>query len=335
MKIPFMFLCILTSFLLLAEVPDSGEVTVYGDIMEGYPDGVRVVKGNLKAVQGKQILTGDWGKYYEQTQIVEAYGQVKLDDPGYTLTCGMIMSFFSEKRGVAKQNPVVIEKVPLAEGTGEISMVPIREKYMRLTAREITSYYEEDRMVANDNVIVEEHFFSNFQKPGKPEISSTLNCQSLEMFLKENKSIARGNVMMKSEDITAYGDEAVYYNDEDKLILTGNAKALQQIPGSGKQNQVSGEKIIYFMKDGRTVVLKGRADVYPGNDAGSNPNPGTNPSQNPSLSPSSSPSLSPNPSLSPSQSISPGPDTSPRPGTSQNQGTSSSPGVSIAKPFDK
>lgn len=242
----------------------SGDVTVWGDIMEGFSDGTRIVKGNLKALQNEQVLTGDWGKYSEKTQIVEAYGKVMLEDPSYTLTCGMVIAYFSENRGVAKQNPVVIEKVPDKESSMEVGVrTPVKERYLKLSGTEITSFFEEDRLVARDNVHVYELYFPQFLKPGESEIASKMTCDFLEMFLKENKSIGRGNVVMESESITAFGEEAVYYHDEEKLIITGNARAHQKIEGSKQQNTVSGEKLVYFVKTGRIVVLKARADVFP------------------------------------------------------------------------
>jgi len=245
----------------------ESNIVVYGDIMEGFPDGVRIVRGNLKAINGDMTLTGDWGKYYESNQIVEAYGKVKIDNPSYYLTCGMVIAYFDEDRGVAKQNPVVIEKVEKSSTTGEIGIVsPVKNKYLRLSAREITSYFNEDRMVANDKVHVEEILFPRFVKPGMNNVVSDMTCDSLEMFMKENKSIGRGNVIMKSGNITAYGEESVYYHDEEKIIITGNAKAVQDTGQKSKKNRVMGEKLVYFVKTGRIVVLKARADVYPGSE---------------------------------------------------------------------
>jgi len=254
----------------------TSNIIVYGDIMEGFPDGVRIVRGNLKAVNGDMVLTGDWGKYYEKNQIVEAYGKVRIDNPSYYLTCGMVIAYFEEDRGIAKQNPVVIEKVEKKRSTGEIGIVaPAKNKYLKLTAREIISYFNEDRMVANDNVVVQEILFPRYVKPGMSNISSEMTCDSLEMFMKENKSIGRGHVIMKSGNITAYGDESVYYHDEEKIIITGNASAVQDIGQKDKKNRVTGEKLVYFVKTGRIVVLKARADVYPASEKTGNENGNT------------------------------------------------------------
>lgn len=237
---------------------------IYGDIMEGFENGVRIVRGHLKAINGNTVVTGDWGKYYEKTQIVEVYGQVKVEDPSYTLKCGMIVIYFNEDHGIAKQNPVIIEKV--AEVVKENGRkLPVKQKYIKLMAREINSYFDEDRIVARGNVRVDEIYFKQFLKPGMPVVASTITCNSLEMFLKENKSIGHGKVHLKSGDIEAYGEESVYYHDEEKLIITGNARAYQSIPNSKKRNKVEGDKIVYFVKSGRLVVLKARADVYPDN----------------------------------------------------------------------
>ena len=43
----------------------------------------------------------------------------------------------------------------------------------------------------------------------------------------------------------------VYLSDKRQVILTGNAKAWQD------QNMVAGEKIIYYMDEGRSEVVGG------------------------------------------------------------------------------
>jgi lipopolysaccharide export system protein LptA len=67
------------------------------------------------------------------------------------------------------------------------------------------------------------------------------------------KLVCVGNVEITREDWLGTSEQMTYLADSRQVILTGNAKAWQG------QNMVTGEKIIYFMDEGRSEVVGGTA----------------------------------------------------------------------------
>jgi lipopolysaccharide export system protein LptA len=65
---------------------------------------------------------------------------------------------------------------------------------------------------------------------------------------KINTILARGNVKVVKGDWYATGNTMRYFSSERKVRLSGNAKAWQD------QNQISGEYIIMYLDEGRSVV---------------------------------------------------------------------------------
>jgi len=60
--------------------------------------------------------------------------------------------------------------------------------------------------------------------------------------------VALGNVKVVYLDRTAIAEKGVFYQLEEKLILTGNAKVTQG------ENTISGDEIILFLKENRSLV---------------------------------------------------------------------------------
>ncbi len=79
---------------------------------------------------------------------------------------------------------------------------------------------------------------------------------------KELKEVlAIGNVRVTQQNKIAVADNALFLNTDRKILLTGNPKVWQ-----GK-DVVSGDKIIYFLDEDRTIVEGGqkrvRATIHP------------------------------------------------------------------------
>jgi len=80
-----------------------------------------------------------------------------------------------------------------------------------------------------------------------------------------SKLVAEGNVEVTRQDWRAVGDRLEYFSAEKKVIMTGQlAKAWQD------KNMVSGERIVLFLEEGKSVVESGtregervRAFIYP------------------------------------------------------------------------
>lgn len=63
---------------------------------------------------------------------------------------------------------------------------------------------------------------------------------------------AVGNVKVNNRERAMFSDEAIYIDDEEKIIFTGNPKAIEG------GNMISGTRIIFFLKEDRAVVEESR-----------------------------------------------------------------------------
>jgi lipopolysaccharide export system protein LptA len=65
---------------------------------------------------------------------------------------------------------------------------------------------------------------------------------------KIDRIVAKGNVRMVQEDRVATGDEAVYYQDRDEVVLTGNPQLWRA------ENTLKGERIIFNLATKKVLV---------------------------------------------------------------------------------
>lgn len=66
------------------------------------------------------------------------------------------------------------------------------------------------------------------------------------------KIIALGNVKVNKEERALFSDEATYFEEDNKIIFTGNPKAIDG------ENVISGNEIIFYINDERVVVEQSR-----------------------------------------------------------------------------
>ena len=69
---------------------------------------------------------------------------------------------------------------------------------------------------------------------------------------------AIGNVVVRKEGRVALSNRASYYSKEEKIVLTGDARIIEN------ENQLGGERITLFMRDDRSIVEGGKVHVLPG-----------------------------------------------------------------------
>jgi lipopolysaccharide export system protein LptA len=69
---------------------------------------------------------------------------------------------------------------------------------------------------------------------------------------KINKIHAVGNVKVNKKGKAMFSKDAVYFNDEEKIVFTGNPKAIEG------ENLITGKKIIFYLKDDRAVIEESR-----------------------------------------------------------------------------
>jgi lipopolysaccharide export system protein LptA len=67
---------------------------------------------------------------------------------------------------------------------------------------------------------------------------------------------ALGNVVVTQEGRVALGEKAVYYSREEKLVLTGDARIIEN------ENQLGGDRIILYLRENRSMVEGGKVLFY-------------------------------------------------------------------------
>lgn len=90
----------------------------------------------------------------------------------------------------------------------------------------------------------------------KTETMTLYSDKMLVYYAEKTGSITRidveGNVKLIKNDLVVTSDFAKYYADENKVVFTGEPKAVE------KGNVVAGERMTYFLKNERFVVDKSR-----------------------------------------------------------------------------
>jgi len=89
----------------------------------------------------------------------------------------------------------------------------------------------------------------------------TLNSDSMVVFYDvKTKGVreieASGNVVVRKEGRVAHSNKAIYDSREEKIVLTGDARIIEN------DNQLGGEKITLFMRDDRSIVEGGKVLFY-------------------------------------------------------------------------
>ena len=81
--------------------------------------------------------------------------------------------------------------------------------------------------------------------PQQPADQSPLGDMGAE---KIDRIVAKGNVRMVQEDRVATGDEAIYYQDRDEVVLLGNPQLWRA------ENTLKGERIIFNLATKKVLV---------------------------------------------------------------------------------
>jgi lipopolysaccharide export system protein LptA len=80
-----------------------------------------------------------------------------------------------------------------------------------------------------------------------------INCDKMEILYSDsNKEITKiralGNVTVNKKERTIFSKEATYFWQEDKIVFTGDPKAVEG------ENVITGTEIVYFLKENRSII---------------------------------------------------------------------------------
>lgn len=115
----------------------------------------------------------------------------------------------------------------------------------------------------SDTVIKSDEFHLYYKKEGTPgkETSTVLNPGAIESGNIERIE-AKGHVIITQKKKVVTGDKAIFYNDQQKVIITGNPMM------KDGDNEIRGDRILFFMTENRGVVESSSskrvtATIYP------------------------------------------------------------------------
>lgn len=268
----FCTMILLASHVAAQTTVTAGDMKITSKLMT-FHQNIYVARGGLEAVQQDSVMTADRGIYDRDLEIVKAFDDVKVTQPGSVLTSDYLEAYINEDRILARGNPRLERIIERVSEDG----LEVNTTRAILVCNEVEAFNKENRFVAKGDVYLievpyregetEQEALDNEKTP-----LSELRCTTLEIFSDEDKAIARNNVHIVTDTLTATGDRAVYLNLENRIIIVGNAHAIQTSTDQNETEQVSelyANKIIYYPEEDRTIAVGDvHATVYPGSDSG-------------------------------------------------------------------
>lgn len=297
----FFLLIMLGCSLLYAEADKGKEkkedLTIDADVAMLNPDGTREVRGHVKIRRGTMVITGDRAKFFEKDNLAEISGGVRAVDEDTILICGFLKVYLTEEKSVATINPKIVN-ITRNEKDNSITGKVI------LSGEKIEIYHKENHIRAIDNVFMDQKNLNRKKEEpkGSGEIDFNsgdlqLKCEVMDIFMDSQVHISKGNVVIAQGDMIAKAHRCEFYQKEEKIILSGNAKTFQNLKGKvfisstnlnaeseravyysnnaklhlfdkartwqkDGFNEIHGQEIIYYSREKRTVVLKAEAKIF-------------------------------------------------------------------------
>lgn len=142
---------------------------------------------------------------------------------------------------MASESPIRVEADHMSSVEKESSViftgaVDARQDDVRIRSDKMTVYYTDE---------------AKAKAKAKAQAEDKMN-------KKVEKLVCNGNVQITRNDWLGTSQDMVYLSKERQFILLGDAKAWQG------QNMVSGDKIIYYLDEGRSEVVADRNSATPG-----------------------------------------------------------------------
>ena len=208
--------------------------------------------GNVVVARGQLRLSADRMRYDRQSGALEAWGAVEVFDPAFSLTCSRLTFSTRTDEAVAWGNPTLRQKEEEAGG---------RETFeTELTGVQVRVFSRERRVQVLEDVALTRYKVVG----GVRVVDLRVRCRSLEALSMARKSSFKGGVAIETPLVGARGERAVFDQVSGKFYIIGRASAWN-FDGSGRKiNVVRGDKIVYFTREKRTVVIGNvTADVAP------------------------------------------------------------------------
>lgn len=159
--------------------------------------------------------------------------------------------------------PILPAAGPVAAQTGELSKsTPIQIEADRMESRR-----QRNTVLFSGNVVAKQADLTIHADQMTVDYKPSSESEAAgDVTRKIKKLFAKGNVKIIKEGWISTGDTMEYNTEEGKVLVRGNARVWQD------RNMVSGESIILYLDEGRSVVERGagkgervKAYIYPDN----------------------------------------------------------------------
>ncbi|MEK6681203.1 MAG: LptA/OstA family protein [Nitrospirota bacterium] len=135
-----------------------------------------------------------------------------------------------------------------------------------ITSQRMTAVNEQNRLIFEKDVVAKKDDIVLYADKmeilfNKTKDAGLIDAAAKEKDAKENRDIstitATGNVKVVRGEKTITANEAVYYKEEDKIVLTGEPKAWE------KDDVVTGTRMTIFLKEDKSIVEGSKVVVHP------------------------------------------------------------------------
>lgn len=217
------------------------------------------LSGNVRVKKDETLLETDRMSYDRRTDTLTAEGTVRLVDPSFEISCRHLVFRVREDEGTAWGDPRVVQRMQGAEGR--------KGGWVDLRASQVKFFTLEKRIGAFERVVVEQ-----WDGGERPALAVRIRCRSMEALMENRRSVFKGGVELETPEMGARGERVFYHQLERKIYVVGNASAWNFDPRGAPINVITGNKIVHFLDEKRSVVLGGvTARVYPDEETARRP----------------------------------------------------------------
>lgn len=183
--------------------------------------------GRVWFKQGKMDLKSQRAIWYKNSGLVIFMGEVNITDVEYDLKADKITYYQNSKRAVAEGKVKLIDKVQDIILTGDEAEYRKQEEFLTFRNSPV--------------LILDSH---------KMDSSLNVTAQIMEYSRQTQIGTAIGQVQIDRGDLKATCGRAVFFRQDDKIILSENPRVIQ------KESQISGSQMTLFLKDNQLEQIE-------------------------------------------------------------------------------
>lgn len=210
------------------------------------------LSGNVVVEFGEIRLSAGRMVYTPAKKELNAWGDVKIIDPTFNLYCDRLNFSLGKNEAVAWGSPRLV----FMEGKGN-------QKVSKtvLTGVQIWIFSKEQRVQVFEDVCISKYEAS---ADDRAEVEFRVRCTSMEALRRVRRTTFKGQVRLETPTVGASSSRGIYDQLNNRFYLLGDSRAWNYSVSGEKVNSVEGDKIVYFLKEKKTVVIGNVvADVLP------------------------------------------------------------------------